>query len=131
MKVLFECLAILEKPDSQSESSKSSKLARTFYKSCMNLESVDAHGLDPLKKLIHRLGDWPIFSPSMSIFDEDSFMWEQKDANLRRKLGIESLLSLFLLEDFKDSTKRIITVNILHWQWETLMKRCLAVIHQR
>lgn len=75
----------------------------------MRIESIDAHGLDPLKKLIQRLGDWPILNPL--VWNEQQYQWEHVEANLRRKLGIESLLSVFIVEDFKDSTKRIITVN--------------------
>ena len=66
---------LIEGPNLEDDP-ESYKMAKTFYKSCMDEKKLNDIGVKPLKDLFEKLGGWPILD---SAWDEEKYtdIWEQ------------------------------------------------------
>lgn len=55
--------------------------AKNLFHSCMNYETIEKRGVEPLMELLETLGGWPLLDKN---WDEKNFDWLELVANLRR-----------------------------------------------
>lgn len=87
------------------------KSAKTFYKSCMDEESIEKLGVQPLIDLTKSLGGWPVIENNR--WNESSWNWYDVHAEMFvRGLNLSPLFVLEILPN-RDSTvaKRIRVTN--------------------
>lgn len=101
-------LALFELPIAANESS-SSQLVKQFYRSCMDVQALQAQGLDPLKRAVQDFGGWP---PGIDFgWNESHYAWEKSNAFLRSKYGVQALMIITVDYDFRNNTRKLITVT--------------------
>ncbi|CAL4139655.1 unnamed protein product, partial [Meganyctiphanes norvegica] len=81
------------------------KLVQNLYKSCMNTEFIERRGLFPLKKILTKMGGWPVVEGD--VWDESMFTW-YKTIYISIELGMPTgyLIAPHIQTDFKDNTRR-------------------------
>ncbi|XP_072019291.1 neprilysin-1-like isoform X1 [Amphiura filiformis] len=82
-RLLSMCKDLLEEPVTTSSEPDVFRKARHFYTACMNEETIDERGVDPLRTLMSRFGGWPVADVT---FDENS--WELVDTLIAIKKTI-------------------------------------------
>ena len=50
---------MLLESDSPKEEAKAFRMAKDVYKSCMDKESIEALGIQPIKDILKQFGGWP------------------------------------------------------------------------
>uniref|UniRef100_A0A0N4Z3A4 Peptidase_M13 domain-containing protein n=1 Tax=Parastrongyloides trichosuri TaxID=131310 RepID=A0A0N4Z3A4_PARTI len=86
-------------------SSKSIKLLKNYFDSCMDDNAQDALDQMPLTALISSLGGWPLLQNAK--FDEKHFRWEALASQIHM-LGLTGLFAFSVIPDIEDSSKCII-----------------------
>lgn len=104
---LQEKLRTLVEDDDDSSDTPSSRMVKKLYKSCMDTESIDKRGLEPLKEILGKMGGWPAVEGDS--WDPSTFEWTN-NIYINRKLGY----SVDLLYDFS------ITTNIKNSSWRII-----------
>ncbi|XP_074604806.1 neprilysin-1-like isoform X2 [Brevipalpus obovatus] len=98
---------LLEEPASGHDNSATIK-AKTFYKSCMNLDKIEEIGDEQLKKVIESLGGWPAANKS---WDRSDFGLERNLARVRRDFSIGILIEIMVSTDDRNSSLNIIQID--------------------
>lgn len=75
----------------------------------MDVQSLQIQGLSPLKKAVQELGGWPAGVDYG--WNESDYSWEISNAGLRFKYGVHALMIITVDSDFKNNTKKMITVS--------------------
>lgn len=84
------------------------QLAKFFYRSCLNEVATEEHGLKPLIRILSEFGGWPIIEYS----GPDNFDWIEILKKFRHiGLNMDSIFSLSVESDARDSTRNILTVS--------------------
>ncbi|CAG0902422.1 unnamed protein product [Cyprideis torosa] len=104
-----ELRALVEEPWTHKE-------PRTFlpvknaYKSCMNISQIEKVGGDPILKLLHVIGGWPVLDGDD--FDEESFNWINVIYKIRQTgMNIDYLFDVGIVEDPKETEHRIFLLD--------------------
>ncbi|KAB7507712.1 Endothelin-converting enzyme 1 [Armadillidium nasatum] len=98
---------LLEEPIT-SEDSRSTIIAKTLYKGCMDEEKIESLGVTPLKTLLSQLGGWPVLEGEA--WNEEAFDWVELMAKLR-KYNNDILLSEWVGADVTNSSNHIIQLD--------------------
>ena len=90
-------------------SSQSSSIMKTtqFYESCLNTSAIDSRGISPLENLIEHYGGWRVTGKGLN-----SWTVEEKMGRILRDLNVQTMLSVTVMTDWKNSSKHIIKVSI-------------------
>ncbi|XP_011257048.1 neprilysin-2 isoform X1 [Camponotus floridanus] len=86
------------------------RLAKDFYKACMNKTAIEERGLRPLLDNLRKLGGWPVLDAER--WNEGDFTW--KDAVYRfRKLGysVDYFIDFGVSVDLKNNSRRLIDLD--------------------
>ncbi|KZC07350.1 Membrane metallo-endopeptidase-like 1 [Dufourea novaeangliae] len=85
-------------------------LAKNLYKACMNKTDIEKQGLEPLMKILRKLGGWPILEGEN--WNESDFNWKESVYKFR-KMGysVDYFIDFSVGVDLKNSTKRIIDLD--------------------
>ncbi|XP_011707585.1 PREDICTED: membrane metallo-endopeptidase-like 1 [Wasmannia auropunctata] len=86
------------------------KLAKDFYKSCMNKTAIEQRGLTPLLNNLKKLGGWPVLDGFG--WNENNFTW--KDSVYRfRSLGysVNYFIDISIKEDKMNESRYLINLN--------------------
>ncbi|XP_011689066.1 PREDICTED: membrane metallo-endopeptidase-like 1 isoform X4 [Wasmannia auropunctata] len=96
--------------DSPSNELKPFKLAKNFYKSCMNKTAIEQKGLTPLLNNLRKLGGWPVLDGEK--WNEDDFIWKDSVYKFRR-LGYSPsyFIDISINQDWKNSSRYLINLN--------------------
>uniref|UniRef100_A0A0K0EGY1 Peptidase M13 C-terminal domain-containing protein n=1 Tax=Strongyloides stercoralis TaxID=6248 RepID=A0A0K0EGY1_STRER len=97
---------LLENYKINSTTSKSVKLLKKYYDSCMDDRAQDALDQMPLVSLFSSLGGWPLLQNAR--FDDKHFRWEILASQVHM-LGISGLFSFSISPDIEDTSKCILT----------------------
>ncbi|XP_077302517.1 M13 family metallopeptidase neprilysin 2 isoform X2 [Arctopsyche grandis] len=97
-----------EKP--QPNEPKPFTLARNLFLACMNTTSIESRGVEPLHKILKKLGGWPLLEGPE--WKESEFTWMDIVYKMR-KIGysIDYFIDTSVGVDVKNSTKRVIDVD--------------------
>ncbi|KAK2552754.1 Endothelin-converting enzyme 1 [Acropora cervicornis] len=79
-----------------------------YYKSCVDIETINRRGSKPLDDLIREYGSWTITSGE---WDQNSWNMVEYLALMRRKLSISPFFTAFVGADPRNSSENIIQVN--------------------
>lgn len=102
---------IMSEPSSKDEL-KPYQLAKDFYLACLNETIIEDRGMKPLADLLKELGGWPVVEGDS--WSEDDFNWIETVKKFRR-MGLEtqSIFSLYIDTDLRNSSRRILYVKLL------------------
>ncbi|XP_046994653.1 neprilysin-4-like [Schistocerca americana] len=106
-KLDLQLKGILESPEDQNDPPPVNS-AKKFYKSCMDLDTVEADGLELLSKMLEELGGWPMAHDD---WDELTFDWQKAVAFLTKKLAVSPLILVYVYLDRKNSSRSVITID--------------------
>ncbi|XP_053978584.1 neprilysin-2 isoform X1 [Hylaeus volcanicus] len=86
------------------------RLAKNLYKACMNKTVIEQQGLDPLLKILSKLGGWPVLDGDN--WNENDFNWKESVYKFR-KMGysVDYYIDFSIGVDLKNSTQRIIDLD--------------------
>ncbi|XP_068624947.1 neprilysin-2 [Battus philenor] len=85
-------------------------LAKTLYQACMNRKAIEARGVEPLLKMLKRLGGWPVLEGDSWI--PQSFSWDESVYRFRDAgYSVDYFFDFSISVDVKNSTKRIIDLD--------------------
>ncbi|XP_071859700.1 neprilysin-11 isoform X2 [Bombus fervidus] len=104
---LLKDLRILLEESDDGNDLRSIKLARTLYRTCMNLTSIEALGLKPVYETFNKLGlpkDPPLQNETLP-FDLPGIV-----GRIQRVLGLNIFLNFYISEDIRDTTKNMMTI---------------------
>lgn len=91
----------------ESNEPRSFKLAKNFYKLCMNTTAIEKQGLDSLYIYIEQFGGWPVLKGND--WNESSFDWKGMNYKIgNKKYWKNFIFNLFPTTDGKNNTKRSI-----------------------
>ena len=97
----------MEEPIDDKNDFESYKKAKTFFKSCMDVDAQDKLGMAPLKDILAKVGGWPVVEGEK--WDGEDFnVWDQSvEFN---KLGYSSdiFAEIFIYSDAKNNTNRVL-----------------------
>uniref|UniRef100_A0A482ZIU4 U24-Theriditoxin-Lha1d_1 n=1 Tax=Latrodectus hasselti TaxID=256736 RepID=A0A482ZIU4_LATHA len=100
---------LLERPLSGSEP-RHIQMMKQFYDSCMDTNSIEASGSEPLKNILQKFGGWPVVVGDS--WDESKFDWMDTLIAMRNfGFSHNILLSLYVSPDTKDNTVNIIELD--------------------
>ncbi|KAI5708639.1 hypothetical protein M8J76_000107 [Diaphorina citri] len=95
---------IIEEPAKDSDI-KPFRLAKNYYKVCMNETQIELQGLDHMKSILKQLGGWPVLEGGS--WDEGSFTWEDSVYKSRRYgYGVDYFLAFGVGVNLKNNTER-------------------------
>ncbi|XP_060814398.1 neprilysin-4-like isoform X1 [Bombus pascuorum] len=105
---LLKDLRILLEESDDGNDLRSVKLARTLYRTCMNLTSIEALGLKPVYETFNKLGlpkDPPLQNETLP-FDLPGIV-----GRIQRVLGLNIFLNFYISEDIRDTTKNMMMIE--------------------
>ncbi|XP_015600086.1 neprilysin-2 isoform X3 [Cephus cinctus] len=107
---LQEQLRLSIEEESSPHEPKPFRLAKNLYKACMNKTAIESLGLDPLKKILQKLGGWPVLDGDS--WKDGDFDWK-KSVYVFRKMGysVDYFIDFSIGVDLKNSTKRVIDLD--------------------
>ncbi|XP_035209108.1 membrane metallo-endopeptidase-like 1, partial [Stegodyphus dumicola] len=86
------------------------RMIKGIYQSCMDSESLNKAGSEPLKKVLKDLGGWPVIEGDN--WNPQSFDWIDTLIKLRTKgFNHDILIGLSLVKDPYDSTNHVIKLD--------------------
>lgn len=95
----------------QSDDLHAFKLAKNFYKSCMDEKSIEKHGIEPLSDLIKSYGGWPVVEGER--WNEDNWDWlEVYKKMFAEGLDLSLLFEIEIAPSFANSTVNRIYVRM-------------------
>ncbi|KAL9971069.1 hypothetical protein ACROYT_G023554 [Oculina patagonica] len=89
-----------------STKSESTKKAKTFYDSCMNMTAINRKGAKPLLDMIKKLGGWNVTQS----WDQSKFDFD-KTLQAVQRYSVSAFFSTDVDADDKDSSKNIIKID--------------------
>lgn len=105
-RIQMDLKNLLEENIKNNTNQSAERKAKIFYKTCLNLTAINDNGIEPLLKLVKKVGGWNVFGE----WNSSSF-----DLNRVRKAlepyGIASFFSVGVGTDLKHVDKNIIQVD--------------------
>lgn len=103
------------------------KLAKNFYKSCMDEKSIEKRGIQPLIDLTKSYGGWPVIEGNQ--WNEESWNWYDVYTRMFSEgLDLSLLFELEIAPSFTNSTVNRIYVCVFHCQCTIPLALPLALI---
>ncbi|KAK0074956.1 hypothetical protein PV325_007594 [Microctonus aethiopoides] len=86
------------------------KLVKNLYKSCMDKKAIEDQGVEPLLKILKKLGGWPVLEGDK--WDENNFNWIESVYKFRDEgYSVDYFFDFSIGVDLKNSTKRVIDLD--------------------
>lgn len=82
--------------------------AKWFHAACMDEETLEADGVTPLSDLLATYGGWPV---SMSVWDSETFDWEEAAAAAVRDVYITTLVGPFVFADERSTVDTVLYID--------------------
>lgn len=74
----------------------------------MDMSARQGVGLEPLKRLLNKIGGWPIIDKN---WQEDSYNWIPAYVFLRSRLGLNYIINMYVDIDSKNTSQRVIYLD--------------------
>ena len=105
-KIVADGKRLLELPIDHQNDFESDKMAKVFYKSCMDQEKLDEIGVEPVRKIISQLGGWPVVD---GWNDSDTYnVWEQSVKQYHMGFSSDNIASFYISADAKNNSYRVL-----------------------
>ncbi|KAL6255709.1 hypothetical protein P5V15_012952 [Pogonomyrmex californicus] len=75
------------------------KLAKKWYKACMDTDAMEKRGIEPLVSTLSRLGGWPMLTDN---WNKQEYSWQEVDDHYMRLTGRNSLHDVRIKEHSSD-----------------------------
>lgn len=88
--------------------------AREYYKACMDVEAIEATGLEPLHEVLGELGGWPILDPqgwNQSAFDFEEALSTLYLKTAKQFYGMSTIAQFYSFFDDKNTSRQIFIVS--------------------
>lgn len=92
---------LLQTPD-QPNDTRSSLLAKHYYRSCMDEKTLEKLGLDPLRQIIKSFGGWPLLEGQN--WTETGYDWMTNNAKIYREVKRSPIMDFHVLADYKNNS---------------------------
>ncbi|XP_012528718.1 membrane metallo-endopeptidase-like 1 [Monomorium pharaonis] len=87
------------------------KLAKNWYKACMDTDAIEKQGIDPLVSTLTRLGGWPmIMEPNQ--WDEEEYSWQKVDDQYMRLTGRNAFYDVRISKD--SDNPKVVEIDTPH-----------------
>lgn len=86
------------------------QMAKSVFQSCMDKETIEAAGLEPLKLILKKMGGWPLLEgPS---WNEEGYKWYEMTYKFRENgYSVDYLVDFSVTTDLKNSSWRILDLD--------------------
>ncbi len=112
-ELLLQVRMLLEE-ESPSGEAKPFRMARDLYKSCMDIQKIEALGLEPIKQILNDLGGWPVLlGPGQAwAWDDGSYIWYEQVYKFREfGYSVDYLVDFSVTTDLKNSSWRVLDID--------------------
>lgn len=101
---------IYDEKNSMESNARTFRLMYDFHASCMNRESTDRRGIEPLMAYIHKYGGWPLLEPNMWSHANHKWDWVDTSARIANDGFTTGIFSVNIDFDLKNTSRRLLTV---------------------
>lgn len=108
-----QIITFINEPLNQNDT-KSIRLVKNFNAACMNQSIIEKRGVKPLSDILETFGGWPVVKGDA--WSENNWDWVETIKKFRL-MGLDTsmIFTFDVVTDWKNSSKRVLRVNIL-WQ---------------
>jgi len=86
------------------------QMAKSVFQSCMDKETIEAAGLEPLKAILKKLGGWPLLEGPA--WNEEGYKWYEMNYKFRENgYSVDYLVDFSVTTDLKNSSWRILDLD--------------------
>jgi len=86
------------------------QMAKSVFQSCMDKETIEAAGLEPLKVILKKLGGWPLLEGPA--WNEKGYKWYEMNYKFRENgYSVDYLVDFSVTTDLKNSSWRILDLD--------------------
>jgi len=86
------------------------QMAKSVFQSCMDKETIEAAGLEPLKVILKKLGGWPLLEGPA--WNEEGYKWYEMNYKFRENgYSVDYLVDFSVTTDLKNSSWRILDLD--------------------
>jgi len=86
------------------------QMAKSVFQSCMDKETIEAAGLEPLKAILKKLGGWPLLEGAA--WNEEGYKWYEMNYKFRENgYSVDYLVDFSVTTDLKNSSWRILDLD--------------------
>ncbi|XP_043251661.1 endothelin-converting enzyme homolog [Colletes gigas] len=86
------------------------KLAREFYRSCMNEDAIEKRGIKPIQEILDATGGWPMAMP-VRTWESNKVAWQKIDKHYMKILGFSSLFGIHCEVDPNNTKKYVLAID--------------------
>jgi len=86
------------------------QMAKSVFQSCMDKETIEANGLEPLKMILKKMGGWPLLEGPA--WNEEGYKWYEMTYKFRENgYSVDYLVDFSVTTDLKNSSWRILDLD--------------------
>jgi predicted metalloendopeptidase len=86
------------------------QMAKSVFQSCMDKETIETAGLDPLKLILKKMGGWPLLEGPN--WNEEGYKWYEMTYKFRENgYSVDYLVDFSVTTDLKNSSWRILDLD--------------------
>jgi len=86
------------------------QMAKSVFQSCMDKETIEAAGLEPLKLILKKMGGWPLLEGPA--WKEEGYKWYEMTYKFRENgYSVDYLVDFSVTTDLKNSSWRILDLD--------------------
>ncbi|XP_043516227.1 neprilysin-like [Frieseomelitta varia] len=86
------------------------KMARKFYRSCMDVDAIERRGVKPIQEILDRTGGWPMAMP-LDEWDPDGTPWQKIDKEYVTLIGNSAFYNIEYEIDLNDTKRYVLTID--------------------
>ncbi|KOX80630.1 Membrane metallo-endopeptidase-like 1 [Melipona quadrifasciata] len=86
------------------------KMARKFYRSCMNVDAIEKRGIKPIQEILDRTGGWPMAMP-LKEWDPKRISWQKIDKEYVTLIGNSAFYNIEYEVDLNNTKRYVLTID--------------------
>lgn len=86
------------------------KMARKFYRSCMDIDAIEKRGLKPIQEILDRTGGWPMAMP-LKVWNPRRTPWQKIDKEYVRLIGNSAFYNIEYEVDLNNTKRYVLTID--------------------
>ncbi|XP_011861289.1 PREDICTED: neprilysin-like isoform X2 [Vollenhovia emeryi] len=89
------------------------KLAKKWYKVCMDTDGIERQGLEPVVFTLSRIGGWPLIM-ELDEWNEQEYSWQKVDDQYVRLIGRNAFHDVRVFKYGLNETRKVVHIDIPH-----------------